>query len=45
MLDETATFGIHYSQTKYLGFMFNTNAQDDEDMLRQMRIYIVYSIK
>ena len=23
------------SQTKYLGFMFNTNAQDDEDMLRQ----------
>ena len=30
-----------YSQTKYLGFMFNTNAQDDEDMLRQMRtLYI-----
>ena len=27
----------YISQTKYLGFMFNTNAQDDEDMLRQMR--------
>ena len=31
----------YISQTKYLGFMFNTNAQDDEDMLRQMRtLYI-----
>ena len=27
----------YISQTKYLGFMFNTNAQDDENMLRQMR--------
>ena len=27
----------YISQTKYLGFIFNTNAQDDDDMLRQMR--------
>ena len=31
------------SQTKYLGFMFNTNAQDDEDMLRQMRTLYIRS--
>ena len=33
------------SQTKYLGFMFNTNAQDDEDMLRQMRTLYIRSNK
>ena len=35
----------YISQTKYLGFMFNTNAQDDEDMLRQMRTLYIRSIK
>ena len=31
----------YISQTKYLGIMLNTNAQDDEDMLRQVRtLYI-----
>ena len=35
----------YISQTKYLGFMFNTNAQDDEDMLRQMRILYIRSNK
>ena len=31
----------YISQSKYLGFMLNTNAQDDEDMLRQKRtLYI-----
>ena len=33
----------YISQTKYLGFMFNTNAQDDEDMLRQMRTLYIRS--
>ena len=33
------------SQTKYLGFMFNTNAQDDEDMLRQMCTLYIRSNK
>ena len=28
----------YISQTKYLGFMFNTNAQDDENMLKMMKI-------
>ena len=27
----------YIGRTKYLGFMFNSNGQDDEDMLRQMR--------
>ena len=27
----------YISETKYLGFMFNTNAQDNEDMLRKIR--------
>ena len=31
---------VDISQTKYLGFMFNTNAQD-----AQTNAYIVYSIK
>ena len=35
----------YISQTKYLGFMFNTNAQDDEDMLRQMRTLYIRSSK
>ena len=35
----------YISQTKYLGFMFNTNAQDDEDMLRQMRTLYIRSNK
>ena len=35
----------HNSQTKYLGFMFNTNAQDDEDMLRQMHTLYIRSNK
>ena len=31
----------YIGRTKYLGFMFNSNAQDDEDMLRQMHnLYI-----
>ena len=31
----------YLGRTKYLGFMFNSNGQDDEDMLRQMLdIYI-----
>ena len=28
--------------TKYLGFTFSMNVQDDDDMLRQMRTLIVY---
>ena len=35
----------YISQTKYLGFMFNTNAQDDEDMLRRMRTLYIRSNK
>ena len=35
----------YISQTKYLGFMFNTNAQDDENMLRQMRTLYIRSNK
>ena len=35
----------YISQIKYLGFMFNTNAQDDEDMLRQMRTLYIRSNK
>ena len=35
----------YISQTKYLGFMFNTNAQEDEDMLRQMRTLYIRSNK
>ena len=36
----------YISQTKYLGFMFNTNAQDDVvDMLRQMRTLYIRSNK
>ena len=35
----------YISQTKYLGFRFNTNAQDDEDMLRQMRTLYIRSNK
>ena len=35
----------YISQTKYLGFMFNTNAQDDEEMLRQMRALYIRSNK
>ena len=35
----------YISQSKYLGFMFNTNAQDDEDMLRQMRTLYIRSNK
>ena len=31
----------YIGRTKYLGFMFNSNGQDDEDMLRQMcHLYI-----
>ena len=30
---------------KYLGFMFNSNGQDDEDMLRQMRNLYIRSNK
>ena len=33
----------YISQTKYLGFMYNTNAQDDEDMLRPMRTLLIRS--
>ena len=37
----------YISQTKYLGFtcMFNTNAQDDEEMLRQMLTLYIRSNK
>ena len=35
----------YISHTKYLGFMFNTNAQDDEEMLRQMRTLYIRSNK
>ena len=35
----------YISQTKYLCFMFNTNAQDDKDMLRQMRTLYIRSNK
>ena len=31
--------------TKYLGFMFNSNRQDDKDMLRQMRNLYIRSNK
>ena len=40
-LDSTILEDIN--QTKCLGFMFNTNAQDDEDMLRQMRTLYIRS--
>ena len=32
----------YISQTIYLGFMFNTNAQDDKDMLKQMRTLYIF---
>ena len=32
----------YISCTKYLGFTFNMNSQDDNDMLRQMRIIYIY---
>ena len=35
----------YIGRTKYLGFMFNSNGQDDEDMLRQMRILYIRSNK
>ena len=35
----------YISQTKYLGFMLSTNAQDDVDMLRQMRTLYIRSNK
>ena len=35
----------YISQTKFLGFIFNTNAQDDEEMLRQMRTLYIRSNK
>ena len=35
----------YISQIKYLGSMFNTNAQHDEDMLRQMRALYIRSNK
>ena len=35
----------YIGQTKYLGFMFNSNGQDDEDMLRQMRNLCIRSNK
>ena len=35
----------YISQTKYLGLMFNTNAQAYEDMLRQMRTLYIRSNK
>ena len=38
----------YISQTQFLGFMFNTNAQDDEDMsmiVRQMRTLYIRSNK
>ena len=35
----------YISQTKYLGFMLNTNAEDDEDMLRQMHTLYTRSNK
>ena len=35
----------YIGQTKCLGFMFNSNGQDDEDMLRQMRSLYIRSNK
>ena len=35
----------YIGRTKYLGFMFNSNGQDDEDMLRQMRNLYIRSNK
>ena len=35
----------YIGRTKYLGFMFNSNGQDDEDMLRQMRNLYIRSHK
>ena len=35
----------YIGRTKYLGFMFNANGQDDEDMLRQMRNLYIRSNK
>ena len=40
-LDRSNNVLEYIGRTKYLGFMFNSNGQDDEDMLRQMRnLYI-----
>ena len=33
----------YINQTKYLGFMFNMNAQDDKEMLKQMRTLYIRS--
>ena len=33
----------YIGRTKYLGFMSNSNGQDDEDMLRQMRNLYIHS--
>ena len=38
-------FDKYIGRTKYLGFMFNSNGQDDEDMLRQMRNLYIRSNK
>ena len=35
----------YIGRTKYLGFMFNSNGQDDEDMPRQMRNLYISSNK
>ena len=35
----------YIGRTKYLGFMFNSNGQDDEDMLRQMHNLYIRSNK
>ena len=35
----------YISKTKYLGFMLNTNAQDGDNMLRQMRTLYIWSNK
>ena len=35
----------YISCTKYLGFTFNMNSQDDDDMLRQMRTLYIRSNK
>ena len=32
----------YIGRTKYLGFKFNLNGQDDEDMLRQIRKLYIY---
>ena len=35
----------HVQTVQYLGFMFNSNGQDDEDMVRQMRNLYIRSNK